>query len=68
METKMNTLIDLEQELLNFSNITIDMNIIDNKEDVQAIQRIYNKKFDKLYELFEEHCKEVRKLRNKSPY
>lgn len=64
----MKTLLDLEQELLNFSNITIDMNIIENKEDVQAIQRIYTKKFDKLYELFEEHCKEVQKLKNKSPY
>lgn len=62
----MSKIIDLEQKLLNFSNIIDDLDLIEvNTEDphktqlmIQGLKTIYQAKFDILWESFEELTKE----------
>lgn len=61
-----NTIFELEQKIMQFSNITEDLKILAEKiEDPIVADKIlniviyYNFKYDDLWECFEAHCKEA---------
>ncbi len=75
-----NDIIDLEQSIMNCWNIIEDLKMLneavlerDLTDDeisniLLGIERLYNLKFEKLFELFEGHCKEYWDLKRRSKY
>lgn len=57
------TIVDLEQEILKFSSIMEDVELIEDDADASAVSRVYARRFDRLWHKFEEHSKEHHKLR-----
>jgi len=72
----MNTLFDLEQDILRCWNITTDLaEILDDVEGghikiheameaLRAYQKVYERRFDLCFRSFEDHSREVWELRN----
>lgn len=73
----MSTMFDLEQDILKCWNVTTDMGeILDDVESgnmelheaiqaLRAYQQVYERRFNKCFQRFEEHSQEVFEMRNR---
>lgn len=58
---------ELEQQIMNCWSVVDDLKLIEGKE-AEALHLIYQLKFDKLWENFEELCAEYHTLKNRKEY